>query len=339
MAVKLMFPIKHVVLGADISRYQASADGKKRFDFDKFIEAGGRWICIRGMIGVKDLDFQFEYNLQQTLDRKIPYCVYHVPKLDKNLKQTVVEWSALMRGLEPPMGEWFDVERNDGNLGKTAYTGNLYKLVDWYSDARSYAPAMYTRAWGCWDLWVERNDWAKKLDLVVANYFPDYKDIYNPPPATMRPWIPNDWGAINNPIPPTIWQFSADGSNNGYKFGSNGDDDIDLDWFIGSDADFAAKYGVLPLPRQTPEPPPVEPPPPPVEPPTDACPAVVNLQEGLRVRSAPYGKILYWIKAGEVKEIYEVAGEDAWARISPDGAPPEWINIKMKTDVNAKLKR
>ena len=73
-----------------------------------------------------------------------------------------------------------------------------------------YPVMIYTRA-GWWDYNVRRRDYWKDYPLCVANYT-----------SAPAPLIPLDWEDWD------IWQFSADGNNQGAKYGSGGEADIDL---------------------------------------------------------------------------------------------------------------
>lgn len=269
------FPIPGVVLGADISRYQASADGTKRFDFDKFLAAGGKFLFIRAGVGANGEDFQFRYNLQEAKARGIPVALYHVLKAGKSVQNQIVTFTNL--SLDPvsgkpvaEIGDYYDMELNEDNLSKQEYTNNSQKIIQGHQANMpdGHREGIYTRATFI-DQASARNDWMKVLDLFLAHWMYAITD-YSAPPPTLRPWIPDNWGAINNPVLPLYWQFTNKG--NGKLFGSNGDDDIDLIFWLNTPLAFELMYGVA-LPGDVAPPPP---PPPPAPPPAETFTARIK---------------------------------------------------------------
>ena len=297
------------VVGVDVSRYQGVIDWGKMKERIQFA-----WIQIG--YGNNELDSQGKRNCDECEKRDIPYGVYWVPKPSKDWRKHVASFRAVLRGQLPP---WYDIERNEG-LGKAAMGEWMYKFVANFEDETGQTGIVYTRA-NWWNTYMPRCDWAKQHELAVAQY--------NPYIATPSD-LPDDWDEIHNPKPWTFWQWSADGNGLGRTYGCQCDD-IDLDRYNGTVAQFNARYGTHILPLEDPTPPTPEPEP---EPEPDLPPEIKPVKlvkvlagRGLNVRSLPtvagldIGDLIY----GDKLPVVEKWGD--WLRIEG------WIHGGYTRDV------
>jgi len=266
MPVKLNFPMLQnpPIVSADISRYQAmitpGGEVISHFDFDKYAKKA-RHIKLRCSVANAGLDFEFEYNLG-ACEAKDVYVstIYHYTKLWKDIttqSDIIKDAYDMAKSLAPTHylnRIALDIEANDG-LDKNTFTGNAEKLVSKVHALTGVLPDIYTRGY-FWDENTYPASWMKELRLWVAHHYVGL-DPYSVP--TVRPFIPNAWGDINNPITPYRWQF--DHHEGGAEWGSTGDNEIDLSFFTyknGTKSSWSELYGI-------PYPEPLEPTPIPTE--------------------------------------------------------------------------
>ena len=252
MPVKIDFPMNQnpPLVSADISRYQArvTQEGEviSHFDFDKYIKKS-RTIKLRGGVATAGIDFEYEYNLKtcEQLDIYIDN-VYHYTKLWKdltaqaNIIKDVYDMAVTMAPTKYLKRLTLDIEAND-DLDKNEFTGNAEKLVNKVLGLTGVVVDIYTRGY-FWDQNTYLATWMKECKLWDAHHYSNL-DPYSVP--AVRPFIPNAWGAINNPIIPTEWQF--DTCDSGFDWGSTGDNEIDLNFFTydgGTKAAWEKLYGV-----------------------------------------------------------------------------------------------
>jgi len=316
MAIRINFPMMQnpPILGADISVY--NADRRRtpivHFDHEQFRAKGGRFLILRGGAATEGLDYEYEHNLAECTWMGTPFWVYHYTKLWKDLDQQV----AIIRQIHElakhsPMYcgiAEMDIEANDG-LSKAMFTGNFIKMgIRLEDNIGAGARGTYSRA-SFWDRFVERNDMSKEMHLHVAHWFPGINPGAVP---TARPLLPDDWGAINHPRIPLVWQFDV--VENGFEWGSRGEDQIDLDWFTwggGTEAAWNGMFDVA-LPGS------VQPPPEPEPEPAGGLHFRV-LVNTLNVRSGP-GKefpIVSKLARDTIVSAEDVDGANAWIKIAP----------------------
>jgi GH25 family lysozyme M1 (1,4-beta-N-acetylmuramidase) len=239
------------VLGIDVSRYQASADGAQRFDWSK-AKQRIYFAYLRASVGAAGVDFQLYYNLQECLRLGIPCGLYHYFKPDKDWKKQADLFASLAANEDkkpacklPPV---VDVEDDGGlstsGLNKSALGGCLEKFVNRFEAATGLELMIYTSP-GFWDASMPKTNWAKNRRLWVANYVLASKPV-------SAPKLPAEWTAINQPKAWEFWQWTCTGD--GRLYGSMGDDDIDLNYYNGSLEDFNREYGLdlKPLGQQDP---------------------------------------------------------------------------------------
>lgn len=230
------------VLGIDVSRYQASEDGSKRFDWAK---AAPKiyFAFIRASVGAAGVDFQLYYNLQESKRQDVPVGLYHYLKPEKDWKKQADVFASLAvdgqsgkpAGQLPPV---VDVEET-GGLSKAALGSYVEKFVMRFEAATGLSMIVYTSP-GFWDAAMPLTNWAKNRRLWVANY-----DV-------TAPRLPKEWGECNNPRPWSFWQFTSKGP--GFEYGSGGDDDIDLNYYNGTLADLNREFGLTVAPHPDPDP-------------------------------------------------------------------------------------
>ena len=350
MAIRLDFPMNEIppIVVADISVYQANYSKYPdivHFDWDKYYAMGGRAVKLRFSVGCAGEDFELDYNLSECLRLGIYIWGYHYAKLWHNLDKQAAIFAVAIEKAEATgllLGVYHDIEANDG-LDKNTFTANAQKLFNKTAALSDFVilddnPAKsnigpYTRGL-FWDYNTYRTDYFKHLPLWIAHH---YSETYEVEPYTIpswRPLIPDDWAAINNPVGPHWWQFED--YDGGEEWGSNGDDEIDLNWFTwkgGTYQAFEDRYGVSLLPHEPPPIPDPEPEPEPI-PETDRLQMEV-VQEGLRVRTGPgtgYA-IIGELPFGQVVDVLDIGGDSAWVRIGEK----QWSNVEYYGDKNMKV--
>jgi len=252
MPARIYFPMEQdpPLVSADVSVYQAMIlpDGTivSHFDFEQYSKKS-RTIRLRGGVATAGIDFEYEYNLT-TCESKCIYVdnVYHYTKLWKDLDsqaQIIKDTFDIAKGLAPTKylnRLALDIETND-DLNKNTFTGNAEKLVNKVYGLTNVIPDIYTRAY-FWNQSTYPATWMKNCGLWVAHHFPGI-NFYSVP--IVRPYLPDAWADINNPIICFEWQ--ADHYDNGADWGSTGDNEIDLNYFTyngGTKAAWEDFYGV-----------------------------------------------------------------------------------------------
>jgi hypothetical protein len=145
---------------------------------------------------------------------------------------------------------WLDIETND-DLNKTTMASNAEKLINRIINKGVPVEGIYTRGY-FWDANFEKTGFFKDFALWIAHWWTGI-DIYKVP--TVRPYLPDEWADINNPVIPVKWQ--VDTYDDGRLWGSMGDNEIDINMFTyngGTYAAFEDYYGVE-LEPVVPEPP------------------------------------------------------------------------------------
>lgn len=321
MTEVINFPMSYPpIIGADVSRYNADLndpDNIVHFDWDIY---PGQFAILRATVATVGYDFEFEYNVQKCIEKGIPFGFYHYTKLWHSIpKQAEIFSEVINRFKDHPLflgnqkgfenrGAFLDVEENDG-LDKTVFTGNNQKLVIQIKNATGIIVGEYTRA-----LFMNsnsyRNDWMKDMWLWDAHWFTGI-DPYNIP--LVRPYVADNWAAINHPIEPVLWQF--DSPKLGREWGSTGDDNIDLNWFTyngGTKEAFKSLFNVEPRIFTPPIPPTPEP-----------TNYVTCTASALNIRHVPS------ILGNKVGLLYKGDRPDALAEVK-DSAGNVWIRIGWK---------
>ncbi len=213
------------IIGIDVSEYQGIVD------WGKATAQGIGFAYIRGGQGNSYVDAQFERNRRECATRGIPFGVYHVSKPSKDWRKQAEFMADLCEGA--PLYGAHDAELHD-NLDKQTLTGWMTKYVARATELLEYFALIYTNS-AFWDGRMSRTDWAKTHPLWVANYT-----------TKLVPIIPADWGAIHNPKPWSVWQWSAGGNGKGVQYGAQSVS-IDLNRFNGDADAFQQLFGIAPL--------------------------------------------------------------------------------------------
>lgn len=271
MAVALDYEVN----GVDLSYWNMdSLDNPS--DMDQAKAAGAMFCYIRAGYGNNTYDPYANYYINECKRLNIPWGLYWFTKIGKDWQKHIDFFYEAYNDVGGPLPPVLDCEWTE--LNKTLTNSWIYKAADrfktkagWnWSDNTPY-PIIYTSP-GWWDAHVERNDWAKHLELWDAHWT-----------TAANPILPGDWGAITNPKTWLFWQWSADGNMLGDDYGMTGDADIDLNRFNGTKAEFEARFNVE-LDDPTPPPPDPEPEPDP-EPPeaVDIYTWAINVDDWLRL--------------------------------------------------------
>jgi hypothetical protein len=130
--------------------------------------------------------------------------------------------------LLPPV---VDVE-NNGGLHPSAYADSIKTFLDKVETRTGYKPIIYTSS-GKWPD-VEPRPYWDEYDLWVAHY------TTNPEPLVPEAWNIKGWH---------FWQYTSQGDavTYGGPGPPSGDDDVDLNWFNGTEDDFLLYLGAEPM--------------------------------------------------------------------------------------------
>ena len=299
---------------SDISGYNSDRRVSPviHFNFDDYQAMGGKIICIRGGVNDAGEDYEFGYNAAECHSHGIYFKIYHAVKMWKNLDtQAKIIQGVIEQAKSSPyyVESDFDIETNDG-LSKSQMTNNYIKLDQKVYDRVGEWMGVYTRAYW-WNANFARSDIPKKRRLWIAHHWTGIDPFQVP---SVRPYIPDDWAKINNPVTPTWWQ--VDTYDNGYQFGSRGEDEIDMNMFTldgATNKAFEDHYGFA----LTDDPPAPIPPPPPL--PSGNGFAVEMTYDGnWNVRSGPGTNYVDVgdLHEGDVLQVEgNVYGNDGWVKI------------------------
>lgn len=220
------------VEGVDVSQYQGEMNWNRAF---QVVQAA----YFRSTMGTSGIDAQYARNLDIVGALGTPFGNYHACKPDKDALKSARHFAAHCHGDMPPCA---DVELT-GGLGKSALESWVLKFLLELEQLTGKKAIIYTSAY-FWNTFLPRTDWAKDYLLFAAHWT-----------TAASPIIPWDWGAIKNPVPWTLWQYSADGNNMGASLGAQSRD-IDRWRYNGTRAQFNEQFGVdipAPPPPPTPE--------------------------------------------------------------------------------------
>lgn len=324
------------ILKLDISRYQANRNVSPvvHFDFDSFEAMGGQVMSIRGSVNNVGTDFEFYHNATECDSRGIVFDSYNPVALWENLDQQADRIADLIKDMQQSQWyskqSWLDLERNY-NLTKLVFTERAWKVAKKVYDRCGEWLGIYTGAY-FWNANVDRMhvDSFKDLSYWTAHYFPGL-DPFQVPDA--RPYCPHSWADINNPKEPDWWQF--DTNDNGYAWGSRGDDEVDVNFFTfqgGTYNAFEKRYGFK-LKEDIPPVPPPPPPPPPQ-------PGLITLEitaESWNVREGPTtnSRDVGDLKKGDVIVVEgNWYGDNAWAKILSGEYEGKYFAVSWKNSSN-----
>jgi lysozyme len=215
--------MEQMIKGVDVSWWQGL------IDWQICREAGALFAFIRAgscnsVTGENYEDFLFRENAEDAPKlMPVGYYWYFRPQHSPTSQADYFSNLVLAEDfLMPPVA---DIE-NNGGLSPAAYADSIKAFLDRVESLTGYKPIIYTSS-GKWAD-VEPRPYWDDYDLWVAHY------TSNPEPLVPEAWNLNGW---------IFWQYTASGDAE--EFGGpgppSGDDDIDLNWFNGTEDEFHPK--------------------------------------------------------------------------------------------------
>jgi GH25 family lysozyme M1 (1,4-beta-N-acetylmuramidase) len=216
------------ICGFDVSKYQSN------INWDVALGVGSRFLIARCGYGDRP-DFRYSQHIGNARSNKIPFGTYFywTPnfKLEdqiKTLRNTVGSW--------PNMGVYIDLEKNRVDNWPTTLTPNIVTrmVLDFLKEADKiwYKPVGIYTSYGWWGSWINRTKIIQfelwRRNLWVANWRYTFQKT---------PTYPYGWPRTQT----RLWQFSGTTGPQARKasqFGVAGSVSVDVDCFMGTEADF-----------------------------------------------------------------------------------------------------
>ncbi len=277
----------------DISRWQDDVSTAQHVDFKKMIAAGSKGVFIKVSQSTwVDRDYVMNWANSHSL---LPRSGYHFLTWDATPKDQARIFAGALKQEQGEINQVMDYECRTG----VPYQSVAIKRAKIFSEEVEqilgrkniiYTSPSYWKEFGDPNdlYWYERKLW-------IANY-------YVTKPSVPAPWI--DW---------TLWQ-QGEGKGEGLAHGAESLD-IDMDYYDGDWAQFAAEFGItMPEPGTTTES---------IEPePVETGALRYRVLDGMNIRSTPSAAGTYSIVGklakGTIIEVTDIAGLDAWVKM-PDG--------------------
>jgi len=233
----------------DISMYQllpSSVEQGKTINWQKAWDAGIRVVAIRATVGNWYTDPVFEPNWNGAKEIGMVTTAYHVIKPSHSFQSQMDRFFSVLKDKKADIPLVLDNELQD-NKSKQVITNVIQKSAQYIADKDGRNPFNYTRqSW--WDInvlsWSKWNEYP--LWVAWYPYDPEY-------PTVPKERIPRDYTTY------TLWQFSADGNNQGSKYGCESKA-VDLNKFNGTPEEFDVMFNTNISNGTTPPPPPPPPP-------------------------------------------------------------------------------
>ena len=217
-----------MILGVDVSYWQGL------MDWQIAREAGVKFAFIRAgscnsVSGVCYEDFLFKENAEDA-PKLMPVGYYWYLRPQHNSLTQANYFCDLLDTADYLLPPVCDVE-NSGGLHPSAYADAVKNFLDRVETRTGYKPIIYTSK----SKWaqVEPRPYWDDYDLWVAHY------TMSPEPLVPEAWDINGW---------MFWQYTSQGD--AVKYGGpgppSGDDDIDLNWFNGTEDEFLLYLGAEP---------------------------------------------------------------------------------------------
>ena len=221
-----------MILGVDVSKWQGL------IDWNTCREAGAQYAFIRAgscnaVSGVCYEDNLFKENSGYFEDHQgapalMPVGYYWYFRPQHNPMSQANYFCDLLDGADYLLPPVIDCE-NNGGLSPSAYADSIKTFLDRVEARTGYKPIIYTSK----SKWAEvepRSYWPS-YDLWVAHYT-----------LNTEPLVPDGltW---------TFWQYTSQGDavTYGGPGPPSGDDDIDLNWFNGTEDEFLLYIGATPM--------------------------------------------------------------------------------------------
>jgi lysozyme len=224
----------HVVHGLDLSRYQGP------WDFVKSIEAGIQFAYIRAGGAYKDTkrpftDYRFRENARHAEDAGMPagFYWYFVPH--SNATEQADYFCDLIHNVKWQMEPVGDFEYDAGLSPQqvTDYIATFAARV--YDNLRVWIDC-YSRSYWLHDETVDDEIW-DEMKVWIARY----------KAGLTEPWEPGETAKLKPPYwnVENVWQYTEKGVavDYGGLGPPHGDDDVDLNWFHGTQEEFNTWIG------------------------------------------------------------------------------------------------
>jgi GH25 family lysozyme M1 (1,4-beta-N-acetylmuramidase) len=221
-------------LGADVSFYQVYKDSPVGIDFTKMKAAGVSFVFIRAGQGAwKDREFDRSWAKAKAagLDRGAYFFLVHSLT---GAKQAEYFWSLI----KDDPGELLPVvDYEQSGSTRTAYLKVLRDFKQRMMELAGLRQILYTGP-DFWFNYGENNPEWKEMPLWIAHYT-----------TAQTPLVPQPWkGTATAPGPGAkIWQYTSHGDGKKYGVQSG---NIDLNWFLGTEADYKALGGLITPPPE-----------------------------------------------------------------------------------------
>jgi GH25 family lysozyme M1 (1,4-beta-N-acetylmuramidase) len=235
----------YTVKGVDVSIYQSSQDGIKRMDWSKakqFIQ----FAYLKSSTGAAGKDREFDYNYSECNRLDIVWGAYHFFKGDKDPIKQAQWWAGVIGywddgfNFEPDHYHYYgtlepmlDLEKGSKPLlmMKNEFGNRLEKFHKQFVLITGIEFGIYTNAW--LDTNAPLSTWMWRLPLWSASW------------RSVVAYVPLEW---RNHGRAAKWHQHAV-KKVAFEYGSGGEDDIDLDGYVGTINQFNTEYGtnILPL--------------------------------------------------------------------------------------------
>lgn len=233
----------NTITGIDISKYQGP------WDFVKTVEAGYRFAFIRAggayqNTGAPFTDYRFVENARKAEEAEIPagFYWYFVPNGDPILQADY--FVNLIKDKKQQLPPVIDLEYA-GAMTPAQITDRAGKFITRVEEQAGVWPLVYSRSNWLNENTVESSIW-NFCELWIARYIGGVEEPWDPDnPDNMKPPWWSTW---------RFWQYSNSGSAVacGGLGPPSGDDDVDLNYFNGSEQEFKNYIGAtVPQPAPT----------------------------------------------------------------------------------------
>ncbi len=291
----------YTVLGVDVSKWQGP------MDWSKCKDAGARFALIRAgsvnnYTGQPYDDYQFEANAENA-PKILPVGFYWYMRAQWNPYAQADFFYHLVKNYDWKLPLVLDLE---------------YKPPGWSASQITQAAAVFTarlyERTQRWPMLYSRASWLKQYTVAhqIWNYMPLWIARYT---KKSEPWgNPDDTWDASPPFHEDwdFWQWVAD-SNQAVEFGGAGppdyEDDIDLNWFHGTEEDWQAYIGEEPDPEM----------------PTQV---MINHRKNTVLRSEPKGPMICICLQGQILGVTEEQKDSEggiWYRVSDPVYQGLWV--------------
>jgi GH25 family lysozyme M1 (1,4-beta-N-acetylmuramidase) len=260
----------------DISFYQSPA----LIDYDLLAEQVDG-VILRACYGTSK-DTAFERHYAEFTARGVPVGAYHYIIGSQPIQAQADAYNAAIVGKTLNLGGWMDVE--DTRPGTRLYRQNVLEYAERQPDMGIYTSK------GAWQT-IMGGAWLTDRKLWVAHYT-----------TASQPLMPTGWNSW------WLWQHTSTGRLAGYA------GNLDMNRFNGTDADFAAWVGNLPIPEP--------------EPKLFDAKVVTTPPNRLRTRYTPAGlerPEADWLQSQAIVPVYETHSTGWWRVADEAWSSTQWL--------------